>query len=181
MIPTELRPPLTALILSLVAGAAAVGAALQLRSEAAAARQQAQRAWTEAHATLERLPKRIALIRTMGERYDELQRRGFMGNERRLDWISALAQTQRAFVLQGVTWRLEPSRPTALPGLSATRMHLSLTPMDPERLGAWLASLDALGQGLFTVEQCDWTPTGPPQRMQCTLNWWTWKGVGSGP
>lgn len=179
MIPTELRSSLAVLILILVATAAAVGVALRMHAKAVVAGQQAEQAWAEAHAMLEGLPGRIALVRAMRGQHAELQRRGFVGNERRLDWISALAQTQRAFALQGVTWRLEPSRPTALPGLTATRMHLSLTPMEPSSLGRWLAHLDALGQGLFTVEHCEWTLAGLPQRMQCTLNWWTLKGGGS--
>lgn len=179
MIPAELRSPLAALILILIASAAAVAVTLHLHGKAVVARQQAEREWADAHALIERLPKRIALVRGMGEQYAALQQRGFVGKERRLDWISALAQTQREFELQAVTWRLEPSRSTALPGLTATRMHLSLTPMDPSSLGAWLARLEGLGQGLFTVEQCDWSLAEQPQRMQCTLNWWTWTGGGS--
>lgn len=178
MIPTELRSPLAALILILLAGAAVVGVALHMRGKALAARQQAEQAWADAHAMLDQLPKRIELVRAAKERHTELQRRGFLGNERRLDWISALAQTQREFALQNVTWRLEPSRSTVLPGLTATRMHLSLTPMEPARLGGWLARLEGLGQGLFTVEQCDWTLAGAPQSMQCVLNWWTLKAGG---
>lgn len=179
MIPTELRSPLAALILILLAGTAAVGVALHLHGEAVAARQQAERQWAEAHTRLDQLPQRIALVRTLGRHYADLQRRGFVGEARRLDWISALARAQRELELQAVTWRLEPSRPTALPGLTATRMHLSLAPMDPARLGVWLARLDSPGQGLFTVEACDWTLAERPQRMQCTLNWWTWNGGGS--
>ena len=173
MIPTELRSTLAALILVLLAGAAVLGVALHLHDKAVAARQQAEQAWAEAHAMLEQLPKRIDLVRTMSGQHAELQRRGFVGQERRLDWISALARTQREFALQAVAWRLEPGRPTALPGLTATRMHLDLSPMEPASLSTWLARLDGLGQGLFTVEQCDWSLVGGPQRMQCVLNWWT--------
>jgi hypothetical protein len=172
MIPTGLRPALAALILILIGGAAAMGVALHIHDSAAAARQQAERDLADARAALERLPQRIALVRAMDGQHAELRRRGFVGNERRLDWVSALAQTQRVFALQGVGWRLEPSRPTSLPGLSVTRMHLSLTPMEPAGLGAWLAHMDGLGLGLFTVEQCEWVLAGPPQGMQCVLDWW---------
>lgn len=37
------------------------------------------------------------------------------------------------------------------------------------------------GQTAFTLEQCEWTLTEAPQRMQCTLDWWTWKKNGSTP
>ena len=173
MIPTPLRVPLAALILALLAGLGGVAAALHMHGKAVAARQQAQRAWAEAQAALEGLPQRIALVHAWRAHLMEQQRRGFVGHPRRLDWASALAQTQRDIALESVTWRLEPSRPTALPGLTATRMHLDLAPMTPAELGAWLTRLDALGGGLFTVEQCDWMPAVPPPRMQCTLNWWT--------
>jgi hypothetical protein len=177
MIPTELRAPLAVLFLTLLTGSAAVGMALHVRGKAVAARQEAERAWTDAQARLERLPQRIALVRAMGGQPAELQRLGFVGSERRLDWISALAQTQQAFALHAVTWRLEPSRPTALPGLGVTRMHLSLTPMDPVQLGRWLAHLEGLGAGLYTVGQCDWA-LGEPPSMQCTLDWWNLKADG---
>jgi hypothetical protein len=179
MIPTPLRLPLAALFLALLAGMGGVAAALHMHGKAVAARQQAQRAWADAQASLEGLPQRIALVHAMRAHLPEQQRRGFAGQARRLDWISALSQTQRAFALQDVTWRLEPSRPTALAGLTATRMHLALAPMTPAELGTWLTRLDALGVGLFTVEQCDWMPAVPPPRMQCTLNWWTLQAEGS--
>lgn len=178
MIPSELRTPLMVLILILLAGTAAVGVALHLHGKAVAARQQSQRASAEAHALLEQLPGRLARVRAMAEQHADMQRCGFLGNERRLDWISAVARLQAQTGLETLVWRLEPSRPGGLTGLTVTPMHLTLSPMDPARLGVWLARLDALDQGVFTVEQCDWSLADRPQGMQCVLNWWTWNAGG---
>ncbi len=181
MIPTAQRAAWATVVLLLLAGAAAVGVALHLHGAAAAARQQAEQAWRDAQARLERLPARIAQARPLRGQLAELDRRGFVGAARRLDWVSALARSQRALALESIAWRLEPGRPTALTGLGATRMHLDLGPMTPDGLAAFLQHLDGLGQGLFTVAQCDWTLEPLPQRMQCSLDWWNFQGSGDSP
>ncbi len=180
--PPILRLPLAAFALAAVLGGAAYFTAAQLHRASTLDRQQAELAGEAVRAALDQLPGRIAMVQSSGNLHADLERRGFIGSERRLDWISSLSRLRAELGLSHLSWRIEPRiNSAAMPGLVTSRMHLGLAPMDPERLRVFLDRLARESHGVFTTEHCDWLLDDPQGRMQCELIWWTWSGQGRAP
>lgn len=181
MIPPALRRPVARLALALGVALSLILAAWLWQRAAATEHQSASAQLAEIRGRLAQLPERLVRLRDEGDPRADLRTRGFVGTGDRLAWISALARLQAAMPLTQLAWQVEPGRPGALPGLTATAMQLDLAPMDPQRLRAWLDALDRQAVGVYSVEHCDWTPAAQTPRMQCRLIWWTWQGTGDRP
>lgn len=175
MIPPALQTPVARLALVLGGAFSLILAAWLWQRAATAEHQAASARLAEIRGRLALLPERLARLRNEGDPRAMLRARGFIGAADRLAWISALARLQAAMPLTQLAWQVEPSRPGALPGLTATAMQLDLAPMDPSRLRVWLDALDRQGVGVYSVDRCDWTPAAQTPRMQCRLIWWTWQ------
>lgn len=178
MIPPTLRRPVALLAFALVGALTLILAAWLWQGAAAAEYQAASARLAAIHGRLAHLPKRLGRLRNEGDPRPMLRTRGFIGAGDRLAWISALARLQSEMPLTQLAWQVEPTRPSTLPGLTATAMEVDLAPMDPLRLRAWLDALDRQGVGVYSIERCRWTPAGQTARMQCRLIWWTWQETG---
>ncbi len=180
-LPPTLRRPLVAAVLAVLLGGAAVSHSLDRRMRAEDERQRAEAAWRSAEAERQRLPERIAQVQRSQPLYADLRQRGFVGEEQRLDWISALARIQGGMKLDSLFWHLEPRRVSELPGLYASTMQLRLAPADPDVLRALLERLDDEANGRFSADTCTYTPSERQGQVECSLTWWTWDGPKGAP
>ncbi|MES2739886.1 MAG: hypothetical protein V4754_02865 [Pseudomonadota bacterium] len=177
-------------LLTLVSTAVLVGASRWLlqgeRDARAAALLQRGRA-LDTFAELRSEKRDIALFQT---RYAALRARGWIGEEKRLDWIEAIRQIQAERKLLPITYDIEPQQAVKLDGQLATgeyqlygsRMNMRMDLLHEMDL---IHLLDDLKQrGLFAAQSCtikrnamvmDNGSTGPATRLlaDCTLNWLT--------
>lgn len=172
--PRPLWLPLASLTLAVVLGGLAYGVTWQLRDEAAAQRTRAERAWRAARADLAGMPARIALVRGAAPLHAHLERRGFLGPERRVEWLSALARVQAEMGLEGLSWRLGARTPDPRqPGLGSSSLVIHAVPMDAAGLRTFLRRLADASPGLFTVRRCTLVGDQGGGRAECVLDWWT--------
>lgn len=172
--PSPLRLPLASLILALVLGVLSYGVTRQLRHEAAVERTRAEQEWRAASADLASMPARIELVKGAAALHADLRRRGFLGPERRLEWLSALARVQAGMGLDSLTWRLGPRAPDPRqPGLGSSSLEIRAAPLDTAGLGTFLTRLAAESPGLFTARRCTLIGAHGGGQAECVLDWWT--------
>lgn len=95
--------------------------------------------------------------------YRELESKGIMGNERRLDWIDTLRQASHRVELPALRYLIDSQSvyqpeflvPTGGFQIYASNMQLDLGLLHEGDLNALLADLDANATGLYTVASCD--------------------------
>lgn len=139
-------------------------------------------------------------IRLYQPQFVELQRRGLVGPERRLDWVEAIRQIQEQRRLLPLSYEIEVQQPyrleTALPtgdySLLGSRMVLHMDLLHELDLLNFLADLRMAG--MFAVQDCSIRrtagPTSPASaaspvgaaglNADCTLNWLTLTPAGRG-
>lgn len=186
-----LRIPLAILVAVLAAGAALVYFThLQLQStlrELAQAETQAK----EARVRLQRSGEEKGLIERYLGNYVALEQLGFVGDEKRINWVEGLRVANEEARLFGVDYQIAPQQPypfaTELnPGaltLSQSVMRITFRLLHEEDLGRFFATLARQNAGVFTVNQCKLarTETGgairfqPNLRVDCDLAWVTAK------
>lgn len=181
-VPPALRRPLAVFALALALGVAAWTFASHLRHEAFLEREWSERDWRAAQTALDELPARIALVERSDALYDDLVRRGFIGMEQRLRWISALSRLQAELGLDELSWRLGAQEASStVANLGASRMELRVTPLAAAELRPFLERLALESGGLFTVEHCELALADSLGHAECRLVWWTWRGGGARP
>jgi hypothetical protein len=172
--PRPLWLPLASLVVALVLGALSYGVTRHLRHEAAAERARAELEWRAASADLARMPARIELVKGAATLHADLQRRGFLGPERRLEWLSALARVHAGMALDSLAWRLGPRAPDPrLPGLGWSSLEIRAAPLDAAGLRTFLTRLADESPGLFTVRRCTLLGDHGGGQAECVLDWWT--------
>jgi len=94
--------------------------------------------------------------------YQRLRQEGFIGTERRIDWLDALAAANRQARLFGVEYSIDAQQPYAgeLPGeirlqLRQSPMKLRLRLLHEDDLARFLGSLAAQHAGVFSANDCD--------------------------
>lgn len=95
-------------------------------------------------------------------RYQELQQRGVVGAERRLDWVEAVQESAQRLRLSKIQYQIMPREPYApadlpsYPGLSvyASRMKLDMELMHEGDLAAVLDNLEHTAPGAVQVQSC---------------------------
>ena len=130
------------------------------------------------------------LIRDYASAYRQLQLRGLIGSNKRLDWIDALKQSQARYQLAPVSYSIEAQRPLQLEGgftagtyqLDASQMTLHLDLLHEMDL---LNLLQDLRQQAYVGAQSCSVKRGPSAAngetgalaahfsADCTLNWLT--------
>ena len=135
-----------------------------------------------------------AMIATYYPQFQELERQGIIGPERRLDWIENLSQADENLKLPKLAYSIDTQEPfTAefpLAGgayeLYASKMDLQLGLLHGQDLFNLLSWLDDDAQGLYSVAACNLVrsrddPGSPRQAhltSNCELRWYTIKKPG---
>jgi hypothetical protein len=186
---SPLRIPLAALVIAVALGWAIVGYSKRDLEEA----QRRLGTWTselqEARNRFQRSDEEKATILKYLPDYAALQRQGFVGTERRLEWVEALRAADRKAGLHGVQYMIEPQESSLHPAVGGTiaqrlrRSTMRLT-LGITHEGDLLEFMDALrdqGVGVFSVKSCTVSPvrTGQPEpgkanlNAECEIDWLT--------
>lgn len=99
-------------------------------------------------------------IRNFQQRYVELVQRGLIGEERRLDWVDAIRQSQEAQQLPPLAYEMDPRQPVRLEAaldlgayqLRGSRMRLHMELLHEMQLFDFFADLHE--RGFFAVQDC---------------------------
>lgn len=172
----KLRLPIALLIASLLIGGGIFHFSLNARM-AAEERLVRQRQLADAAAQAVReAPARLAQDRAAANLHSRIRHSGFIGEEDRAGWITALARGKTLLQLNSLSWHLSPRSDSALAaGLKVSKMEFSATPVTPDSLARLLDHLRASAPGRFTVEHCSLVleTRGDSGQATCRLNWWT--------
>ena len=183
------RNPLLALAAILAAAAGVVYYTDRLGTEARRDLSQQQAQLREARTRLQRSgDEKDLIVRYLGT-FQLLQRRGFVGDEQRINWLDALRQTNQQADLFGVDYDISTQKPYPYaaeldPGqvqLSQSVMKLRFRLLHEEDLPRFLGLLARQGAGIYTVDQCSMKRVEthgviryqPNLTAECELTWIT--------
>jgi hypothetical protein len=126
-------------------------------------------------------------IRNFQRRFVELRQRGLVGDERRLEWLDAIRQTQEQFKLPPLSYEIEPQQAVQLDApldlgdfqLRGSRMRLHMELLHELDLFNFFQGLRE--HSYFAVQDCSikrlgvvaGTPGASTLGADCTLNWIT--------
>ena len=157
-----IRNPALVLVVMLVVAAAAVFYTDQLVAEVRQQLSQQEVQMREASTRLQKSgDEKDVIVRYLGT-YQQLQRRGFVGEEQRINWLDGLRLTNQQADLFGVDYEIgaQKAYPYAAelnPGqiqLRESVMKLRFRLLHEEDLMRFLAILARQGAGIYTVDQC---------------------------
>ncbi len=184
-----LRGPLLLLVLVLAAAGTAVYYSNMLREQAQAVLVQQQNQLREAQKRMQRSGDEKAIIVQYVDKYRELENSGFIGDERRINWLDALRNANERTDLFGINYEIGIQQPYPYavelnPGqisLKQSVMKLDFRILHEGDLVRFFNALRAQNSGLFHLEQCVMrrTEDGGPLRYQpniaavCQLAWIT--------
>ncbi len=153
-----------------LAGAAtllALGAACLLTSEhylnaAKKARDTARQSRVAIQERVSRVSEEEREIRENLVHYEQMRRRGMVGEHNRLDWIESITRIKKDRKLFEIKYGIEAQRPLDYPGIVATgtvnfvvsRMKLEMLLLHEEDLLTFLADLEAAGKAYVSVRHC---------------------------
>ncbi|MYN30731.1 hypothetical protein [Duganella levis] len=126
-------------------------------------------------------------IRNYQQRFIALRQRGLVGDERRLEWLDAIRQTQEQLKLAPLSYEIEPQQIVQLDSpldlgdfeLRGSRMRLHMELLHELDLFNFFQTLRQ--HSYFAVQDCSikrlgvvaGTPGAPTLGADCTLNWIT--------
>lgn len=126
-------------------------------------------------------------IRNYQQRFIALRQRGLVGDERRLEWLDAIRQTQEQLKLAPLSYEIEPQQTVQLESpldlgdfeLRGSRMRLHMELLHELDLFNFFQTLRR--QSYFAVQDCSikrmgavtGAPGAPTLGADCTLNWIT--------
>lgn len=124
---------------------------------------------------------RRRLLARYHRRYRELQDLGFVGRERRLDWIETIRTAAKSLDLPNVTYSLEPQLEVIRPVQSASpnaeiqiylsRLELELGLVHEVDLLRFFNRLEQEAPGLMRVDQCKLTrQPGAAEKLAARMN-----------
>jgi hypothetical protein len=192
------RDDLKRLRLPLVAAAAllALGAACLLASEdyldtAKKARDAARLSRVAAQERVSKVSEEEREIRENLVHYEQMRRRGMVGEQSRLDWIESIARIKNDRKLFEIKYSIEAQRPLDYPGIVTTgaadfvvsRMKLEMLLLHEEDLLNFLADLEAAGKAYVSVRHCTVsrieraTALQPRLRADCQVDLVSVRGV----
>ncbi|MCC7486830.1 MAG: hypothetical protein IT529_17800 [Burkholderiales bacterium] len=156
------RNPLAALVVVLAAAAAAVYYSHQLAAQARRELAQQQSRLKDARARLQRSgDERTLIVQYLGA-YRQLQKRGFIGEEQRINWLDALRVTNEQADLFGVDYQIGTQKPYQYAAefgagpieLRESTMTLRFRLLHEGDLLRFLDLLARQGAGIYTVDEC---------------------------
>lgn len=186
-----LKNPLLVLLAVLLIGAAAVyySERMMVASRQQLTQQQVQ--LREARTRLQKSGDEKDVIVQYLERYRQMERIGFVGEEQRINWLDGLRLANQQADLFGVDYQIGVQRPYPYaaefnPGqlaLNQSVMRLRFRLLHEEDLARFFVTLARQGAGLFTIDQCALRriDTGgviryqPNVTAECDLSWITVK------
>jgi len=188
---SALQTPLLVLFFALLAAASVVYYTDTLREKAGQQLEQQEQRLKEARTRLQQSGEEKAIIiRYLGE-FHQLQRIGFVGDERRIIWLDALRIANQEAGLFGIDYQIGAQRPYDFanePGpdglaLMQSVMKLRFRMLHAEDLLRFLSALSRQGAGMFLVDQCnvqrintdDAIRFRPNLAAECELSWITAK------
>lgn len=191
----QLRNPLLALLVVALLGSAVVyySERMMMSARQELARQQAQ--LKDARTRLQKSGDEREIIVRYIDRFRQMERVGYIGEEQRINWLDGLRLANRQADLFGVEYQIGAQRPYAYaadynPGqlaLNQSIMRLRFRLLHEGDLLRFFGALARQGNGLFTIDQCNLKRinTGgiiryqPNVNAECDLSWITVK-VGAG-
>ncbi|HNA81772.1 MAG TPA: hypothetical protein PLL19_00180 [Thiobacillaceae bacterium] len=180
----EPRASLLLLLGAVIAGAALLALGLAVHDQEARSADKYQILENQARRASADAPRRLETDRNQAGLYQHIRNQGFLGEENRAAWITALGQLRTEFKLDSLAWRLEPRALSSKhPGLALSRMDLTASRLDTAGLEALLGRLRELAPGRFTVEHCalNFESDGKRGQAECGLAWWTWNDPATSP
>ncbi len=182
------RAPLAILAVVLAAGTAGVGYTGSKLDHARAVLQNQRSALEHAQYRYRKSGEEQQIIVRYLSEYRRLEQEGFIGPERRIDWIDALRAADRELRMFGVTYQIGAQQPyPGTDGLDAGPLRLWQSPMrltfgllHEGDLMHFFNALDRLHAGVFVLEGCtvarmEGASPGyrPHLQADCQLNWIT--------
>ncbi|MEO8409715.1 MAG: hypothetical protein ABI478_04025, partial [Propionivibrio sp.] len=195
----KLQYSLLAALLMLAIGAAAAYFAFAATTTATRQRQAVQAERDDAERKLQRVRLEESDIREKSLVFNQLQARGVIGEERRLEWVELLKAIAQQRQLLEVQYEIAPQRPLdALQGgnyaFFASAMHVQLKLLHGEDLTRLLGDLRAQANALILVRRCGVSrlPGGvseadaisgvqPTLQADCVIDWVTLREVAANP
>lgn len=184
-----LRLPVAALVASIVAALLLIDYSGDKRSQAAERVLAARAAAEEASKRYRDSDLEKAMIAQYLPQYQELQQRGFIGSENRINWIDALRIADQQAAGFGVQYRLSAQGPykgllTGEPIASRLRrstMDIRFGVVHEGQFLTFLQALEALDAGMYALRSCSLEPVHreePQPRTQnlsaqCEIDWVT--------
>lgn len=183
------------LVLMALVGGGSLWIAQRADKDAERAAKQATAARLDIQGKLARASQEEQELRDKIGRFQALKARGYIGAERRLDWIETIARIKDARRIFRLDYEFSPQRPVdagLLPeGPSAggfefmsSQMHIQLQLLHENELLAFLGDLRAAVQALVRVRSCTLERLGADNAergnraqlgAECTLEWVTLK------
>jgi len=147
----------------------------------------AQRARDAAYSRYAQVDNEKRDIRLFQQRFVQLRQRGLVGDERRLEWLDAIRQSQEELKLPPLSYEIEPQQAVQLEApldlgefqLRGSRMRLHMELLHELDLFNFFQSLRE--RSYFAVQDCSikrlgvvaGTPGASTLGADCTLNWIT--------
>jgi hypothetical protein len=186
---------IAALVVMTLVGVGSVWTTQQMAVSTEREVRQATAARSDIQSKLSRAREEEQELREKINRFQALKAQGFIGPERRLDWIENIARIKTARRISKLDYELAPQRPvdaSMLPGgasaggfeLMASQMKLQMQLLHEGELLAFLAELRESVQALIQVRSCviERIPASTADRgrnaqlkADCTLEWITLK------
>lgn len=182
-----IRTAVLALIGALVVSLSGVLLSELGREQADQQLERAQRARDAASSRYAQVDAEKRDIRNFQQRFVALSQRGLVGEERRLDWLDAIRQTQEELKLPPLSYEIEPQQTVQLEApldlgelqLRGSRMRLHMELLHELDLFNFFQSLRE--RSYFAVQDCTikrlgvvaGTPGASSLGADCTLNWIT--------
>jgi hypothetical protein len=189
-----IRGGLIALAIALVVSIGMLSASYQFWESTDKSLKGAERQLRAARDKFRTIDEQEAMIATYYPQFQELERQGIIGRERRLNWIENLSRADENLKLPKLAYSIDTQAPfTAefpLAGgayaLYASKMKLNLGLLHGQDLFNLLSWLDDDAEGLYSVDSCDLVrrlddPGSPRQAhltSNCELRWYTIKKPG---
>lgn len=150
-------------------------------------RQQAQQSRDAAYARFAQVESEKQDIRSFQPKFIALNRKGLIGEERRLEWVDAIRQIQEQHRMLPLSYEFEPQQAVRQEGrvplgdyqMRASRMSLHMDLLHEGDLFDFLAELRQ--RGFFAVQDCSLKrlaalpeqTSAPTVSADCHLNWLT--------
>jgi hypothetical protein len=189
----NLRWSILLCVVLILAGAGAVSASLYLGKQEEKINKQVHAQYADIQGKLARAnDERTEILEKIG-RYEEMNARGYIGQEHRLEWVERIAQIKTQRRLIDIQYELSPQKPVdpgVLPGgsvaggyeLMASTMKFQMQLLHEDDLLGFLGDLVGSVQALLVPRRCDVERIpksdsargiAPQLKADCTVEWVT--------
>ena len=184
-----IRGALIALAIALVVSIGMLSASYQFWESTAKSLKGVERQLRTARDKFRTIDEQEVMIATYYPQFQELERQGIVGRERRLNWIENLSRADESLKLPKLVYSIDTQAPftaefplaSGAYELYVSKMNLTLGLLHGRDLFNLLSWLDDDAEGLYSVDNCDLVrqidePGSPKQihlTSDCELLWYT--------